>query len=324
MNELVLPEPGLPNLLGAIALPEAVELAGNRAMQRYIDFFTVTIRNDGTREAYARATADFFDWCHSNKLAFEKIAPHHVAMYIQLLTKTRSAPTVKLRLAAIRMLYDWLVVGQIVEFNPAAAVRGPKHVVKEGKTSVLTPEEAAAIIKKIDVSTPKGLRDRAVIGVMVFSFARVSATLSMDVEDYFSQSGAKWLRLHEKGSKHHVVPAHHRVIEYLHDYLEAGMLKDRFGTPLFRTIGPNGELTANRMHRSDALRMIKLRAKEAQIESSVSCHSWRATGITTYLKNGGTLEKAAQIAAHESPRTTKLYDRTSNAISLDEIERVRI
>lgn len=308
----------------SVPVPALVANAGDRATRRYLEFFTARIRNLGTREAYSRAAKDFFEWCEFHGISFEQVSPMVVGTYIEFLTRHQSAPTVKLRLAAIRMLYDWLVVGQVVEFNPAAAVRGPKHVVKEGKTSVLTPDEAAAIIKAIETTTIKGLRDRALIGVMVFSFARVSAALGMDVEDYFVQGGGKWLRLHEKGSKHHVVPAHHRVIAYLHDYLEGCMLKDRFGTPIFRTIGPNGELTSNRMHRSDALRMVKTRAKQANIETRVSCHSWRATGITTYLSNGGTLEKAAQIAAHESPRTTKLYDRTSDAISLDEIERVRI
>jgi integrase len=93
---------------------------------------------------------------------------------------------------------------------------------------------------------------------------------------------------------------------------------------LFRSIGKGGRLTTNRMDTNDVLRMIKRRAKEAGLPYSTCCHTFRATGITTYLKNGGTLEHAQQIAAHESPRTTKLYDRTRDQVSRDEIERIEI
>ena len=95
-------------------------------------------------------------------------------------------------------------------------------------------------------------------------------------------------------------------------------------TPLFRTVGRRGELTARQMTRNDALRMIKRRAKKAGLPSDICCHTFRATGITAYLENGGTIENAQAIAAHESPRTTKLYDRTSDEITLDEVERIRI
>jgi len=76
------------------------------------------------------------------------------------------------------------------------------------------------------------------------------------------------------------------------------------------------------MHRNDALRMIKVRAKAVGLPEVICCHTFRATGITAYLDNGGTIAHAQQIANHESPKTTKLYDRTSDQITLDEIERI--
>jgi len=94
--------------------------------------------------------------------------------------------------------------------------------------------------------------------------------------------------------------------------------------PLFRTVDRRRQLTGNRMHRVDVLRMIKRRARQAGLATAVCCHTFRATGITAYLENGGSLEHAQRIAAHESVRTTKLYDRTSDAVSLDEIERIVI
>ena len=107
-------------------------------------------------------------------------------------------------------------------------------------------------------------------------------------------------------------------------YLEAASIAEAPKSPLFRTISRRRELTRNRMHRIDVLRMIKRRARRAGLPRSISCHTFRATGITAYLENGGSLEHAQRIASHESVRTTKLYDRTGDAISLDEIERIVI
>ena len=307
-----------------LPVPVLVADFGEHASRRFVEFFTAQIRNKGTRQVYRHAVHQFFDWCQQHGIAFENIEPIIIATYIEGLTQHLSAPTVKLRLAAIRMLYDYLVTGQIVPFNPAAAVRGPKHVVKKGKTPVLSAEEARELIDSIDVSTIVGLRDRALIGVMVYSFARVSATLGMNVEDCFQQGRRMWFRLHEKGGRHHEVPAHHNAEAYLDDYIVAAGMAGEKKIPLFKTVGPDKRLTENRMHRTDALRMIKRRAKQIGLPAEISCHTFRATGITAYLKNGGTLETAMQIAAHESARTTKLYDRTSDELSLDEIERVRI
>ena len=222
------------------------------------------------------------------------------------------------------MLCDFLVTGHVMQFNPAASVRGPKHVVKKGKTHVLDAAEARELLNSIDVSTIIGLRDRALIGVMVFSFARVSAALGMSVEDYFQQGRRMWFRLHEKGGKLHDVPAHHNAETYLDDYILAAGIEGDRKSPIFRTIGPDKRLSERRMSRTDALRMIKRRALAAGLSDKVCCHTWRATGITAYLQNGGSLEHAMRIAAHESARTTKLYDRTGDEVSLDEIERVRI
>ena len=160
---------------------------------------------------------------------------------------------------------------------------------------------------------------------MVFSFARVSAVISMNVEDFY-HAGRKWkIRLHKKGGKHHEVLAHHNAEEYLHAYVEAtGIESDKKG-PLFRTTeGTSRVLTGNRVDRRDVHRMIKRRALAAGVRGLIGCHTFRATGITTYLKNGGTLEHAQKLACHKSARTTGLYDRRDDEVSLDEIERILI
>jgi len=189
---------------------------------------------------------------------------------------------------------------------------------------VLDTEQTRALLEAIDPDTIVGLRDRALIGVMVYSFARVSAVIGMRVEDYYPNGKRWWFRLHEKGGKFHEVPAHHKAEDFMDAYLKAaGIAADPKG-PLFHTVNRARELTRRPMHRNDAIRMIKRRGRGVNLPPGICCHTFRATGITAYLENGGTIEHAQAIAAHESPRTTKLYDRTSDAITLDEIERILI
>ena len=209
--------------------------------------------------------------------------------------------------------------------NPAASVRGPKHVVKRGKTPVLDADQARQLLDSIDTAKLSGLRDRALIAVMVFSFARVSAAVGLRVEDYYQDGKRWWFRFREKGGKQHQVPAHHAAEAYLDAYLLAARVGEDKKTPLFQSVTRAWAVVTGRpMTRNDAFRMVKRRAAAAGLPETTCNHTFRATGITAYLSNGGTIENAQAIAAHESPRTTKLYDRTSDEITLDEIERILI
>ena len=155
--------------------------------------------------------------------------------------------------------------------------------------------------------------------------ARVGAVVSMRVEDYYPQSKRWWVRLHEKGGKRHEMPAHHNLEAYLDAYIDAAGIREEKKSPLFRSAGwHTGALTKNAMNRMDAWRMIQRRKADVGIKGRIGCHTFRATGITAYLSAGGTLENAQAMAAHESPRTTKLYDRTGDEITLDEVERIII
>jgi site-specific recombinase XerD len=296
-----------------------------KAAKRFVEFFTANIRNPNTRKAYAWAVAEFAAWCERHgMLSLPAIEPVHVATYIETLQRRLAAPSVKQHLAAIRMLFDWLVVGQVLPTNPASSVRGPKYSTKKGKTPVLMAEEARLLIEAMDVSTIVGLRDRALIGLMVYTFARIGAALTMQVEDVYIQGRRTWVRLHEKGGKLHAMPCHHNLDEYLHAYLKAAQLTEG-KSPLFRTTqGRTGQLSDRPMTQADAYRMIRRRAEAVGIRTKIGNHSFRATGITEYLRNGGKLEIAQQMANHESARTTGLYDRRTDQVSLDEVERIVI
>ncbi len=167
------------------ALPSSIISRGERAGRRFVEFFTANIRNRNTRLAYARAVKQFFDWTEAQKLELDDIEPVTVAAYIEWLGAGMAKPSVKQHLAAIRQLFDYLVTGGILPSNPAGAVRGPKYVVKRGKTPVLSADQARQLLDSIDATELSGLRDRALIGVMVYSFARVSAAAGLRVEDYF-------------------------------------------------------------------------------------------------------------------------------------------
>jgi site-specific recombinase XerD len=311
---------------GPAGIPAAIAQAGPQAARRFVEFFTAEIRNPNTRRAYHRAVLDFFNWLQERKLAdLGKIQPVHVAAYIELLQGRISKPSVKQHLAAIRMLFDYLVVGQVVPFNPASSVRGPKYAAKKGKTPVLSAEEARDLLDSIPTASVVGLRDRALIGLMVYTFARVGAATGMKVEDYYPQGRRFWVRLHEKGGKRHEMPAHHNLDTYLSAYIEAAAIAEEKKGPLFRTAkGRTGQLTTRRMAQAEVYLMIKRRAKDAGIKTAIGCHTFRATGITAYLQNGGKLEVAQQMAAHESSRTTGLYDRRGDTVTLDEVERIVI
>lgn len=313
--------------LTASRAPALIAAAGDRASYRFLEFFTAQIRNPNTRRAYVRAVGDFLAWLEAQGVAsVAAVSSLHVAAYIEQLTRSeRSAPTVKQQLAAIRRLFDWLAAGGILPFNPASAVRGPSHSAKTGATPVLDPQEARQLLDAIDVTTPIGLRDRALIGIMVYSFARIGAATGMKVEDVFTQGRRLWVRLNEKGGKRHEMPCHHNLDTYLHAYIDGcGLAADPKG-PLFRTIGRGtGQLTTTPLPQANAYQMIARRAAASGIATKAGNHTFRATGITAYLRNGGTLEKAAAMANHASTRTTQLYDRRHDAVTLDEIERVVI
>ena len=304
----------------------SVFTAQPQARARMRDFFSSHIRNPNTRRAYMEAVRQFSSFCAEHGiLELSQVEPVHIAAFVELQLKTQSKPTVKQRLAALRMLFDWMVVGQVIRSNPAHAVRGPKHTQKRGKTPVLQADEARVLLDSIDITSLPGLRDRALIGLMVYTFARVGAAISMRVEDFYVQGRRGWVRLHEKGGKEHEMPTHHNLDRYLEEYIAAAAIgEDRKGS-LFRTArGRSGELTDNPLLQSDVWRMIRRRALASGIKTEIGCHTFRATGITAYLKNGGRLEIAQQMAAHESSRTTGLYDRRSDQVSLDEVERIAI
>ena len=301
-------------------------IGSGRALARAEEFFFAHIENQNTRAAYERAVKDFFLYIRKNGIEhFSQVTPVVVSQWVQHLKDAKlQTATVKQRLAAVKGFLDYLATGGVISSNPAISVRGPKYSAGRGKTPVLTGAQAAQLLNSIDISTVGGLRDRGLIALMTYTFARIGAVTKMTVGDLFYERNRLWARLHEKGGKRHEMPCHHTLEEYLLDYLEKTGIKDQPAKPLFPSLSPQRELTDRPLHRTEAWAMVKRRAAAAKLKTAVVNHTFRATGITSYLENGGTLERARAMANHSSSRTTQLYDRRDDRATLDDVELIRL
>lgn len=307
---------------GAGRLPSLITNAGHKATESFVEFFASTIPNKNTRVAYLHAVTQFSEWCEERRIPLEGVSPIILAAYRE--QHSGSLPTIKQHFSALRMMFAWFVEKGIAERNPVREVKTAKFSRGEGKTPALSVEEVQRLFDSFDTDSVVGLRDRALIGVMAYTFARVDAATSLRTRDYLQQGRRAFIRLREKGGKEKEIPCHHKLEEYLDAYVQAADLGGGKDAPLFRTAaGRTGKLTENPMTRFDAWKMVRRRLKDADIQGEFTNHSFRATGITTFLENGGSLESAQFIAGHADSRTTKLYDRRHQRATLEDLERVR-
>ncbi len=307
-----------------ISIPRLVEASGAEACGYFLEFFNTGLSNAHTRRAYARAIDEFMSWCEQLGLSsLAAVRPLHVASWVAMRERAISTASVKQQLAAVRRLFDWFVLADVLPMNPAASVRGPRQISRSIKTPILEPEEVRRLQMSIEDTTPVGLRDRALIALMIYSFARIGVALAMKVEDVFAINGRLSVRLHEEDGREYTLPCHPALELALTAYLnKTGVAADPKG-PLFRTIGRSTrKLTRTVLPQANAHAMIRRRALVAGIKTIIGNHSFRAIGITAYLKNGGTLENAAAIAHHASVRTTQMYDRDRKQTNMVEIERI--
>jgi integrase/recombinase XerD len=325
----------IPALSSSFPVPALIAAAGDKTSEHFLEFFAATIRNRNTRAAYVQAAAQFFRWCEEHGLRLATIRPLHVSAYIE--SKALTAPSVKQHLAALRGLFNWLVIKQDLPDNPAMFVKGPKFSRQIGITPIMEAEQMRLLLDSIkttrqvkvskklgggmtEVVDIMGLRDRAAIALMAYTFARVTAVVQLRRSDYTLQGKRSRLRLLEKGGKEKQVWLHHEAEAYLDGWLEASAITEP-GAALFQTLDKAHRLTGEGISRRDMLRVVKQRCKDAGLSETFCNHTFRGTGITVFLQNGGALEAAQDMANHSDPRTTKLYDRRKDLASLSEIER---
>ncbi len=293
-----------------------------RFQESFLNFFAARLRNDNTCAAYVHNLRRLLDWMERHGLAIDRLTPAHIGVYMRDLPG--SAATRQQHLAAIRKFFSHLSLDGLIAANPALAVEGPRLRRPEGKTPAFDREDLRRLLDSIERDTLVGLRDRALISTMFFTFGRVSAVIGLDLADFVRMPRRSVLRLKEKMGLEHELPCHRDLEEVLLDYIETAKIHGK-DTPLFQSVrGRSQTLLGTRVSRSDIYKMIRRRTERIGLPPLYGCHSFRATGITVFLDNGGTLEKAQKIAGHASPETTKLYDRRVQRDLREEIQRMRI
>lgn len=317
--------------------PAIIRFAGNNARFAYEEFFAGE-ENSHTERAYRHAVHRFLAHCESLSVALPNVTPGIVSDYLKKLqadiktkrgesprTRPASKPMRKLHLAGIRKFLDKCVERHAIALNPALSVRGPKHSMTEGKTPALSVQQARDVFASIDTSDIVGLRDRAIIAVMVYTAVRAGAVAKTRRQDFYSDGRQSVFRFDEKGGKVRDIPCRHDLEEFMREYLAAaGESGD--DTPLFRSaIRRTKQLSENGMTENDVLRMVKRRFKNAGLPAHrLTCHSFRATTITDLLDQGVPLEDVQYLAGHSDPRTTRLYDRRKRQVTRNIVERISI
>jgi integrase/recombinase XerD len=305
-------------------LPRLIAEAGVVAAYAWDEFFRASLRNPHTRTAYSRAVKRLLAWLEKLGVSLSQVTPGMIGRYFDELEG--SVPTKKLSLAAIRRFFDIMVQRHVLILNPAASVRGERYSVVEGKTPEISPDQARALLAAIDTGTSVGLRDRAVIATLIYTAARAGAVASLRLKDLTHDGTQYALRFAEKGGKSREIPVRHDLERFLLEYLAVAVADDEPKTaPLFRTlVRRTGTFTSNAMSGTDIWRMVKRRLKSAGLPAQICPHSFRVATVTDLLSQGVPLSDVQYLAGHADPRTTRLYDRRSQAVSRNLVERISI
>ncbi len=314
---------------GAVEVPAIVVTAGVNARFAYAEFFGDEIANDFTRRAYRHAVHRFLAWCDTQGIELARIPPGTVGQYIRSLVtcdgRPAAKPTQKLHLAAIRKFFDTMVQRHAIVLNPAASVRGPKFRSTVGKTPAAASAQARTLLHSIDTSHIVGLRDRAILGILMYTACRVGAVAKLRRGDFYTDGQQWYLRLDEKGGNQRIIPCRHDLQGYIHEYIAA--FGDAFdeGSPLFRSVrGRTRQLTQRACQAKDIHRMVKRKLKAANLPTILTCHSFRATTATDLLEQGVPLDDVQELLGHADPRTTRLYDRRDRLVTRNIVERITI
>ena len=302
-------------------MPGSSESKRAKVSETLLNILEGRVRNSNTRKAYKAAWRSFFAFCSEYKLELDRAKPYHVGMWLK--RHPGSVATQRQHLAAVRLLFDHLLEKGVVDNNPAARAKAPRLERESAHTPIFEQNEIKTFLDAIKVDSLIDKRDKALFSTLAYSWARVSAAVGLKVEDYYERNGERWLRLHEKRGKIHEVPVHSKAREAIDQWLLASDLGCNPSAPLFPAFGKNKKTPELRhMDRTSVWKLVQARARASGLEKRVCCHSFRATGITEYMSAGGSLDIAQRIAGHSQLSTTKIYDRSRDRLTMDEIEKI--
>ncbi len=324
MNSPTITKEALP--VGLSKCPALIRAGGPEVIRKYIEFFTARVSNQTTRITYHTSIAEFFAWVSARKLGpcLENIETIIVAAYCHQQLQTKALITVRKDLAALRVFFGYLVEQQILKTNPAREVRLNRHSQDTGATPVIPYVTMQLFFDSIDTSTITGLRDKAIIGTMYYTMARVSAVSTIRVKDYVIADPDRYLVLHEKGGKERKIRVANKLQGLLDAYIAAAQISQDKEGWLFRAFEwhPGRKLKEQQLHRKGIWQMVQRRWVKLRLDYEITCHSFRASSITHHLTMGGKLETVQNMAGHASIHTTRLYDRRSRETPQNEWDRI--
>jgi integrase/recombinase XerD len=306
-------------------LPAIIEQAGHNARFAYEEFFHAKIRNAHTRRAYRRAVLCFLHWCDDRQRRLQEVSPADVGIYLDELTL--SVASKKQILAGLRHFFDGMVTRHAIALNPALSVRGERYQVMEGKTPEITIKQARKLLSSINTDNVVGLRDKAIMSILIYTASRVGAVARLKLKDLYDTGDQYCLHFLDKGGKSREIPVRHDLQCLLRSYLQSAgrHLGESTDHPLFRTtIRKTKTFSGRPMSAGDIGRMIKRRMKACGLPLRLSPHSFRVATITDLLHQGVPLSDVQHLAGHSDPRTTKLYDRRQKCITRNIVERISI
>jgi integrase/recombinase XerD len=293
--------PALPsppgNLPSVVAgeLPEIIHRAGANAVFAAKEFFSGTIRNEHTKRAYLHAVKRFLKWAekHGGRELMQ-VAPWHVGQYFTELAKTTSIATRNQHLSALRHFFDGMVTRHAIVLNPALSVLGERYGVMEGKTPEIPIPDARKLLASVDTSHVIGLRDRAILAVLVYTTSRAGAVAKLKRGDFY-YSGQQWmLHFEEKGGKSREISVRHDLEGLIAECIAAAGLQEApKDMPLFQSaLKKQRKLSGKAIHVNDICRMMKRRLKDFAMPLLYSPHSFRVTTITDLLEQNVPREDA--------------------------------
>ncbi|PHR62216.1 MAG: hypothetical protein COA43_00830 [Robiginitomaculum sp.] len=314
-----------------IVPPEIIIFSGQKFVTSYAAFFA-SIHNEKTEESYSRALINFFRYLKRKSITdLNTVDAPRMALYLKALKRRKNKKgkpialaTIAIEISAIRMFFKSCVNNGALVASPAAEIHPPKLRRTTGATPVIVPEMVRLILNTIPDKTQANYRDKALIAIMTFTFYRISATLSMQVKDYYLIGDERWVKAKEKGSKIHKMPVHPDLREIMDQYIVEADLEGKREALLFPSShGKSGRLNGKPYSRTAAWKMVNRHARRAGYHDEIGNHSFRASGITQYMNMGGSLKQARKLAGHSHISTTMLYDRSEDLEKSKEIARLK-
>jgi site-specific recombinase XerD len=268
------------------------------------------IDNPQTRRAYQADLQDFMGFVQLQSADELRLVTraHVIAWRKRLETRELSGSTIRRKLSALSSLYEFLCEANAVLANPVDGVKRPKADVNEGKTPALGDHQARRLLAAPPADTLKGLRDRAILSVLLYHGLRREELASLKVRDVQSRRGVPHLKVHGKGSKIRFVPLHPASQEALHAYLEAaGHASDADGA-LFRPLkNPVSGALDQAITPDGVYKLVRGYARKIGVE--IGAHALRATAATNALEHEADISKVQEWLGHANIATTRLYDR---------------